>query len=66
MKGNKMIKQQRNQMIKIIVQTYDGPTYTKIVDRLGTPDSGIPCFVDDVVCGVWKRCEVKEVNWRFV
>ena len=61
-----MITQERNQDIKIIIKLYDGSTYTNIVDRLGTPDSGIPCFVDDVVCGVWKRCEVKEVNWRFI
>lgn len=61
-----MITQERNQQIKIIVKLYDGSTYTKIVDRLGTPDSGIPCFVDDVVCGAWMRCEVKEINWRFV
>ena len=61
-----MITQERNQQIKIIVKLYDGSTYTKIVDRLGTPHSGIPCFVDDVVCGTWMRCEVKEINWRFV
>ena len=29
-------------------------------------DSGINCLVDDVVCSTFMRCEVKEVNWRFV
>ena len=55
-----------NKMIKITIKTYEGPTYTKTVDRMGTPDSGINCLVDDVVFGTFMRCEVKEVNWRFV
>ena len=53
-------------MIKITIKTCDGPTYTKTVDRVGTPDSGINCLVDDVVFGTFMRCEVNEINWRFI
>ena len=53
-------------MIKIIIKTYEGQTYTKTVDRMGTPDTGINCLVEDVVFGTFMRCEVKELNWRFV
>ena len=55
-----------NKMIRIITKLHDGSTYSKTVDIGGTPDSGINCLVDDVVFGTWMRCEVKEVNWRFV
>ena len=53
-------------MIKIIIKTYEGVTYTKIVDRMGTPDTGINCLVEDAVFGTFMRSEVKELNWRFV
>lgn len=53
-------------MIHITTKLYDGSTYTKTVDRMGTPDSGINCLVDDVVFSTFMRCEVKEVNWKFI
>lgn len=53
-------------MITIKVTLHDGTTHHKACDPMGTPLSGMGCFVEDVAYGVFMRSEVKELNWKFI
>ena len=52
-------------MIRISITTNAGQTFTKTVDRMATPNSGIPCFVKDVVYGAFSKSQVKSIKWKF-
>ncbi len=52
-------------MIRISITTKSGQTFTKTVDRMATPNSGIPCFVQDVVYGAFSKSQVKAIKWKF-
>ena len=55
-----------NKMITIKVTLNDGTKHYKTCSTMGTPLSGMGCFVQDIVCGVFMKSEIKEINWKFV
>ena len=53
-------------MIRITVTDQENNVWQKNVEVGATPDTGIACMVDDIVLGIWMRCEIKDYSWKFI